>query len=532
MSSRWRVVLAVLGGGVFILIFLRPIGAAAPSDPVPYEALPPDVKIETVVANATQVAAMDFTPDGRLLYTERTGKVRVVVSGVLQNTAVMTFPVKTEGERGLLGIAVDPNFAVNHYVWVYFTKQAAGLCSNPIENRVVRFVLADNNQGFGETVAGCFPVDQYATIHNGGNLHFGPDGKLYISVGNNDESNDGIDPAQSLNSPLGKLHRYDPTVPLTPTVDNPFYNTLDAIESIYARGLRNSFDFAFDPIGGGLFASENGDACDDEINRIVSGGNYGWRPNDPCEDEWPTGPDPAYNTIPPLIYWTPSLAPTGITFYTGTTIPEWQGDLFMCSYKDATTAIHHFKLNADRTAIVAHTILTDTVAHKRLTCRADLLPGPDGALYFSEGGGWLNGPIKRLIRRSTFAYTSVTPAVRYPMAGDDLNYTIDLRHLGPLSSTFTLTVKVPFQYAFVNSASASNGSLEWRAYQGITWTGTLSATEAWSATYQLHIGSVPTTIYPLTNVVRLTAPGIQTMVLTPTAVVNAQDWIFLPLILR
>ena len=532
MSPCRRVVISLLFVGVFLVIFLRPIGAVSPSDPVPYEALPPDVKIETVVPNANQVVAMDFTPDGRLLYTERTGKVRVVVNGLLKTTAVMTFPVRTEGERGLLGIAVDPNFAANHYVWVYFTRQSANFQCSPIENRVVRFTLGDDNHGFDETVAGCFPVDQYATIHNGGNLHFGPDGKLYVAVGNNDEVNDGEDPAQDLGSPLGKLHRFDSTnIPLSAPEDNPFYDMPGAVQSVFARGLRNSFDFTFDPIGGALFATENGDACDDEINRIVPGGNYGWRPNDPCEDEWPAGPDPAYNTLPPLIFWTPSLAPTGIAVYSGTAIPEWQGDVFMCSFKDATTAIHHFKLNADRTAIVSHSILTDTITRQRLKCRTDLLSAPDGALYFSEGGGYYSGPIKRLIRKSSFASTSVTFPAQHPVAGDQLDYTIHLQHLGTLTNTFALTVDVPANYAFVAAAQTAQGALI-QEFARIKWSGTVTPTASWTATYRLSIASEPTTMYPLTNVLRLTAPGVQTIVLTPTVAVNAQHWMLLPLIHR
>ena len=506
--------------------------AISPDDPVPYEPLPPDVKIETVVGSAHQLVAMDFTPDGRLLYTERTGAVRVVVNGTWVITPVFQFPVATQGERGLLGIAVDPGFVSNHYVWVYFTKQTSGKCSQLYENRVVRFVLGNDNQGSGETVAGCFPVDQYATIHNGGNLHFGPDQKLYVTVGNNDDVNDGIDPAQNLGSSLGKIHRYNPIIPLSAPPDNPFANTPGAVASIYARGLRNSFDFTFDPISGGLFATENGDACDDEINLIRAGYNYGWRPNYPqtplpCDDD--VGPNPAYNTIPPLIHWTPSLAPTGITFYTGTAIPEWQGDLFMCSFKDNTTAIHHFKLNSDRTAIVSHTILTDTVTHQRLKCRTDILAGPDGALYYSEAGGWTDGPLKRLVRKSTFAYTTIEPHPLTPPGGSLVDYTIWLRHLGSISNTFDLTVTVPPNLAYLNSAQADNGTMATSLFS-LTWRGTVLPGTAWTATYQLYVASLPNA-YALTNTVRLGAPGAQSLVFTPTVIVNG--WAaFLPSIWR
>ncbi len=543
MSPLRRVIVSIFCALAALALLSVTTRGVSPSDPVPYETLPPDVNIETVVPGVDQLVAMDFTPDGRLLYTERTGNLQVVAPEQSPVTAYI-FPVLTQGERGLLGVAVDPNFTANHYVWVYFTRETTYSydCGGTIKNRVVRIVLNDDNSVTADPEsAGCFPINQpapgyYVTIHNGGNLHFGPDGKLYITVGNSDEvANDSVDPAQNLSSPLGKLHRFNPTVPLSAPPDNPFFNTPGAVKSIYARGLRNAFDFTFDPIGGAIFATENGDECDDEINLIRAGYNYGWRPYYPqtplpCDDD--VGPDPAYNTIPPLIHWTPSLAPTGIAVYNGSAIPEWQGDVFMCAFKDAATAIHHFKLNASRTAIVSHTILTDTLTHQQIKCRTDLLPGPDGALYFSEGGGYYAyfGPIKRLARKSSFASTSVTPKMLYSFAGSQLDYTIDLRHLGPLSSTFALTVDVPPLYAFLVGAQAANGVLNSQPFQ-LTWSGTLTGAQTWAATYRLQINSVPATSYLLTNSLRLTAPDVATVVLTPTVIVNGQ-LVFLPLIRR
>ena len=536
MPIRYRTILPVVIALLLLTVTLSLTQAISPFDPVPYEPLPPDVKVETVVGGAIQVVAMDFTPDGRLLYTERTGNVRVVVNGVLQNTPVIGFPVDTQGERGLLGIAVDPGFNQNHSVWVYFTRpQTTGSVCNLADNRIVRFTLGPDNLGHDPTFVDSFPITPCQTIHNGGNLHFGPDGMLYVTVGNNDDTNDAGDPAQNLSSPLGKIHRFDTSSinPLRIPADNPFMNVPGADESNYAYGLRNSFDFAFDPIGGGLFATENGDKCDDEINRILPGGNYGWRPNYPqtplpCDDD--VGPDPAYNTIPPLIHWTPSLAPTGITFYTSAAIPEWQGDVFMCAYKDATTAIHHFKLNADRTAIVSHTILTDTTTHQALRCRTDILPGPDGALYYSEEGGWDSGPIKRLVRKSSFAATTVNPQPLNPAPGTLVDYTIDLHHIGSITNTFLLTLNVPGTYAFVNNTQAAQGILSNSPFT-ISWSGTVTPGANWIATYQLSVASEPTTAYPLFNYIRITAPGATTVVLTPTVIVNGQ-LTFLPLIQR
>ncbi len=194
---------------------------------------------------------------------------------------------------------------------MYFTKQSTATdCGGNIKNRVVRITLNDDNSVTADPeAAGCFPVYQpapgyYVTIHNGGNLHFGPDGKLYIGVGNsNEEITDPNRSGARSGVALGKIHRYNPTMPLSVPADNPFVTWPNADKSNYAYGLRNPFDFTFDPVSRQLFATDNGDECDDEINLIRPGYNYGWRLNYPqtplpCDDD--VGPDPRYNTIPPL----------------------------------------------------------------------------------------------------------------------------------------------------------------------------------------------------------------------------------------
>ncbi|HZY40369.1 MAG TPA: PQQ-dependent sugar dehydrogenase, partial [Anaerolineae bacterium] len=455
---------------------------------MPYEPLAADVIIETVVPNANQLVAMDFTPDGRLLYTEKTGALRVVVNDVLQpNPAYFFQSIDTQGERGLLGLAVDPAFAVNNRVWVYLTRNKGGTPTQ-YENRVVTFVLPGDNVVTETKRARSFPVDPFSTIHNGGNLHFGPDHKLYVTVGNNDEVNQGDDPAQDLSSPLGKIHRFTPGILLTVPGDNPFPGS-----SLYAYGLRNSFDFDFDPISGALFATENGEACDDEINRILPAYNYGWRPFYPCDDAAPGGPNPNFNSIPPLIYWTPSLAPTGLTFYTSDLIPEWKNDLFMCSYKDVTAAIHHFKLNAARTAIVSHTILSDTINHQPITCRTDLLTGPEGALYYSEGGGYPenNGPIKRLVRRTSLVESATQVLTGRAVAGGQAEVAIQLRHRGTNSNSFTVSVDASTQAEIID-AQTTRGTISPTSPTTLLWSGTVNGTETVVATYTLQIAAVPT----------------------------------------
>jgi aldose sugar dehydrogenase len=534
MSAYLRVCLSLMLCALPLIALLPPIGTTASSEEIPFEPLPPDVVIETVVPNANQLVAMDFTPDGRLLYTERAGNLQVVENGQPPVTAY-PFPVLTDGERGLLGVAVDPGFVTNHYVWVYFTKYStSGDCGGDVKNRVARITLNDDNSVTADPeTAGCFPVNHpaagyYVSIHNGGNLHFGPDGKLYVGVGNsNEEVNDPHEPAQNLASPLGKMHRYNPTVPLSVPADNPFVSWLGVDRSNYAYGLRNPFDFTFDPVSGQLFATDNGDKCDDEINLIHPGYNYGWRVNYPqtplpCDDD--VGPDPQYNTIPPLYHWTPSMAPTGISFYTGDLIPEWKNDLFLCAFKDSSTALHHFKLNAARTAIVSHTILSDTINHQPIRCRTDVLTGPDGALYYSEAGGYYNGPIKRLTRRSSLALSSVSTAPAVVQAGAWLTYTLNVHNVGTLSNTFTLTATLPAEAAIyaVNSHLTFDGN---RVY----WSGVLTSDQTLSAWFSVQVTSAITIPYLLTTLIKITAPGTQPVTLTSLAMING--WaVFLPVL--
>jgi glucose/arabinose dehydrogenase len=502
--------------------------AVAPTDGVPYESLPADVIVETVVPYAAQLVAMDFTPDGRLLYTEKTGALRVVVNDVLQaNPAYIFQSIDTQGERGLLGIAADPAFALNDRVWVYLTRDR-GSAVPRYENRVVTFVLPNENVVTDTKTAKSFPVDFYNTIHNGGNLHFGPDYKLYVTVGNNNETNQADDPAQNLSSPLGKIHRFTPDIPLRTPGDNPFPGN-----SIYAYGLRNSFDFAFDPIGGAVFATENGEACDDEINRILPGYDYGWRPfypPPPCDDY--DGADPAYNTIAPLYFWTTSVAPTGLAFYTSDLIPEWKNDLFMCSYKDATTAIHHFKLNAARTAIVSHTVLSDTLNHQSITCRTDLLTGPEGALYYSEGGGYPenNGPIKRLVRRTSLVESTATVITPRILSGGQARVAIALRQRGTNSNSFAVSIDASAQAEIVD-AQTTRGTIFPTAANTAQWSGNVNGTETVFATYTLRIAAAPTSTYFIANTIQIDAPGATSLTLTPILIVNGFA-AYLPIVRR
>lgn len=214
----------------------------------------------------TSPTAMAFAPDGRLFVCLQGGQVRVIKNGTLLSSPFVTIPVTFAGERGLLGIAFDPNFNVNHFVYFYYTTN-----TSPIHNRISRFTAVGDVASNSESVL--VDLDNLSTAlnHNGGGIHFGPDGKLYVGVGENGNPAN----AQTLSNRLGKILRYnsDGSIP----ADNPFVNTpVGANPAIWALGLRNPYTFAFQPGTGRMFINDVGENTWEEINDGIAGSNYGW----------------------------------------------------------------------------------------------------------------------------------------------------------------------------------------------------------------------------------------------------------------
>ena len=230
--------------------------------------LPPGFT-EVLVANGlSSPTAMQFAPDGRLFVCEQGGRLRVIKNGSLLSAPFVTLTVNSSGERGLLGVAFDPNFVANHFVYVYYTAT-----SPTVHNRISRFTANGDVAVAGSEVV-IFDLDNLssATNHNGGALAFGPlDGKLYAAVGENGNTAN----SQSLNTVLGKILRLnsDGTIP----TDNPFFGTASGKNrAIWALGLRNPFTFAFNPHGSELFINDVGETTWEEINEGLAGANYGW----------------------------------------------------------------------------------------------------------------------------------------------------------------------------------------------------------------------------------------------------------------
>lgn len=336
-------------------------------------------QVETFLSPVAFPVALAFAPDGRLFYTEKnTGNVRIVDNeGNLLPDPFVNVAVNNVGERGLLGIAFDPEYTSNGYVYVFFTNL------DPLDNRVVRFA-DDGGSGIDPLVILAVSDDSPSSSnHNGGNIHFGPDGRLYVTIGDNGSFPNN---SQELDDPRGKILRINPDGSI-PT-DNPFYDDGNPAtgndDRIFALGLRNSFDFDFHPITGELFATENGPSQDDEVNIILPGLNYGW----------PVVTGMAGNPLyeDPILAYTPTLALTGLTFYTGDTFRGWEDDLVFVDWNQGN--LHRVVLQEpDYRMVVSESIVL------QLSFLNDIVIGPDGAIYLARGPYSGTGTIYRVSPR-------------------------------------------------------------------------------------------------------------------------------------
>ncbi len=317
-----------------------------------------------------QSPAMAFAPDGRLFVCEQSGALRVVKNGTLLPTPFVTVPTTAAGERGLLGVAFHPRFQSNGYVYVYYTS-----ASGSPHNRISRFTAnGDVAVPGSEVVIADLPPLSSAQNHNGGALHFGPDGRLYVAVGDNSDGNR----APDINSLFGKILRYTDAGGIP--ADNPYANS-----PVWARGLRNPFTFAFDPANATMFINDVGQGSWEEINRGRAGANYGWPATEGAAG---TGSSSGYDA-PVYAYGhssNPSLvtgrAIVGSAFYRPATFtfPQaWAGHYFFGDYVNGW--VNRLDPGNDN-AVYAFARFDGYMT--------DLAIGPDGAVYVlaDVGAGW------------------------------------------------------------------------------------------------------------------------------------------------
>jgi glucose/arabinose dehydrogenase/4-amino-4-deoxy-L-arabinose transferase-like glycosyltransferase len=329
-------------------------------DDIPRPPRPP--RVDLFVGGVSFPSALQFAPDGRLFFNEvLAGKVRIAsAAGELQAEPFVTLPTTKGVEQGALGLALDPEFPQNHWVYVFYSEADAE--NRPVRNRLLRFTERDGRATESTLILGDLPINQtrfYNGDHNGGRIGFGPDGKLYVSLGEMVRRSLVPDP-HTLYGKILRINR-DGTVP----GDNP-YGEYPA----YAVGFRNVFGFAFHPSSGRLYATDNGPEGFDELNLVQPGRDYGY----PAVEGGPAGitglEDPLWDSAEER------LGISGLAFSTGSLFPEYAGDLFFCSF--TTGALRRVRLTGPALDDVAW---VEVIAHD---CRLDVTNGPDGTLYFSD----------------------------------------------------------------------------------------------------------------------------------------------------
>jgi glucose/arabinose dehydrogenase len=339
----------------------------------------PDLSVETVVRDLSTIWAVDFASDGRIFLTERGGRIRTVRDGVLDSDPWMSIEVVERGESGLLGLALDKEFATNGYAYVAYTYATSG---GGLQNRLVR-LREDPSTGRGAMDTVLLDDARGAQVHDGGRVKIGPDGKLYWTMGDSGSQ----DLAQRLDTLNGKILRLnlDGSIP----ADNPFPDS-----PVYSYGHRNPQGLAWQPDTGLLFETEHGpsgqQSCCDEVNLILPGQNYGW--------PQAYGDTVSEGTIPPLMHSGTSRdtvwAPGGAAFVTA---GPWAGSLVFVGLRGE--ALYRVTLDpvGQRSVIGLESYLKGQYGRLR-----DVVESPDGALYLttsnSDGRGRPNAGDDQLLR--------------------------------------------------------------------------------------------------------------------------------------
>lgn len=309
---------------------------------------------------------MAFLPDGRMLVTERPGRLRLVENGKLLPQPVAGLPaIAAQGQGGLLDVALHPKFSENG--WVYLSYAARG--EGGIGTEVARGKLEGNRLSNVQVIFRQAPK-LGGGRHFGSRLVFDRDGHLYITLG--DRGDD--DRAQRLDQLVGKVVRLKDDGGVPP--DNPFVNRAGARPEIFTLGNRNVQGAALNPATGLVWAHEHGPQGGDEVNVLRAGVNYGW-PVITYGVQYVTGMKIGEGTqregmAQPLWKWVPSIAPSGMAFYTGDRFPKWKGDLFVGALKYQMLV----RLRLDGEKVVSEERMLEGIGRVR-----DVRAGPDGYLY-------------------------------------------------------------------------------------------------------------------------------------------------------
>ena len=315
-------------------------------------------RTQIINSGLSDTSGFEFAPDGRIFILERTGAVKIYKNGTLLPTPFYTFSSVASGDRGLIGITFDPNFAINNFVYFYYTD-------TDLRNYLVR--MDASTDVFTGTPEVIFQTNEDSNLlHVGGSVAFGPDGMIYLAIGDN-----GYPPnAQDLTNPFGKIHRINPDG--TAPIDNPFYDIPDASQTIWAYGFRNPWRFQFDELTGALYGGDVGNDTWEEVNLIEAGKNYGWPQSEgACTANCTGVTDPIYAYNHDGL----SSAITGGPVYQGNDFPaEYQGDYFFGDYARGFIRNLNFDANGNVTSMETFDDTAGSVV--------DLKVHDDGSLYY------------------------------------------------------------------------------------------------------------------------------------------------------
>jgi glucose/arabinose dehydrogenase len=352
------------------------------------------VKVEVVTEGLDTPFAIEFLPDGRMLVTERPGRLRIFANGKLSDPVKGTPEVHAVQDGGLLDVIAHPNYAQNGWIYLAYSERQPGYTPPPApapaaapagnagapQGRgrgpqipamtvVVRGKINANNEWTDQQ----FIYRADPSLYTGSGAHYGlrfiwdREGHLFYSIGERGS----VPNAQDLTKPLGKIHRVNDDG--TPVKDNPFVGREGVPATIWSYGHRNPQGFAWHPVTGKLWESEHGPNSADEINVIEKGANYGWGVATKAAQAGmvPSAP----GMIDPVIYYTPSMATAGISFYTGDRYPGWKNtSLFVGGLVGQRLE----RLETDGDKVVQQEVIFNQFGRVR-----DIVQGPDGYLYIA-----------------------------------------------------------------------------------------------------------------------------------------------------
>lgn len=367
-----------------VTMILSSLGAVCFFSSAHAQYAPVALKIEVIASGLNHPWGMTFLPNGQLLVTERVGRLRIISTDGNVSKPLKGVPtVLSKGQGGLLDVVLDPDFSNNRIIYLSYAEPQ----SNKAGTAVAKAELVNTTLKNVEIIFRQHPRTEGAN-HFGSRLVFAPDGNLFITLG---DRFDYMDEAQQLDNHLGKLVRIqrDGSAPK----NNPFTRNSEAMPEIWSYGHRHIQGAAIHPESGKLWIHEHGPRGGDEINIPQPGKNYGWPKASYGIHYWmtPIKDEHAEQGFEePIYFWTPSIAPSGMLFYTGELFPEWRNNLFI----GALAGRHLVRLVTKGNKIIREEQLLKNSARIR-----DVAQGPEGALYLLTDEE--NGKLLKLTRSSS-----------------------------------------------------------------------------------------------------------------------------------